>query len=393
MNWKRTVLAFLVLVWFTACKQDEPTKPPVLVVDPGRIPASISYEYIRDSIRAMEIIPLHIITSITTYDGSNQSTHPDAGILLTSWSGWEDLLVLTPYPNSNPIYENASLKVSHDLNLWSTPSWIKAPLVTSSGTDYNSDPELVSDGESGRCLGVLNREVKEHRDWIQILVTCSQGQSWTEPIVILSMPNYQAISPTIAVGPDVIRRLYYVDAGADGCNATSTRVWMREATKPNQPLDSPDFKPPVLVDMNQANENIWHLKTGFIGAKSYYMALYPAYSKIGYKYCVMDDLFAALSRDGLHWTTFNVPLLDRSDERFDLQSWYRATFIYNPVVDGFDMIVAGYKNDGTWALYGATFSWRVFEFLAHSNSIVRPDVPMPIAAENRRSLFLAGNFP
>lgn len=64
-----------------------------------------------------------------TYDGSGQTVHPSVldfgqGIIRpghTAWNGYRYWMAMTPYPNSQAIYENPSLLCSHDGLTWTEP--------------------------------------------------------------------------------------------------------------------------------------------------------------------------------------------------------------------------------------------------------------------------------
>jgi hypothetical protein len=299
------------------------------------------------AIRTAEIVPLHTIP-VATYDHTGQSTHPDFARINTPWSSacW---MVYTPYANSNGGVENPSLATSPDCEHFTPAAGVKAPLIDQPADGYNSDPELMYDATGG-CLGVVFRQVNTKNN---ILITRScDGKVWTTPRTLFTAPNHSAISPTVAAGPDGLNRIWYVDAGPNGCTSQTNVVKMRLAA-PTASLDTLKFGNEVVTDLVQPGYVIWHMKVRYVPEKSMYIAMYVAFPMTtGMGQCTNDDLFVATSLDGIHWRPFQVPMLDHLDARFNFTTLYRASFTYNATTDKLRTIVSGMEQSVGWGQFG-----------------------------------------
>jgi hypothetical protein len=299
------------------------------------------------AIRTAELVPLHTIP-LATYDGTGQSTHPDFLRINAPWSTacW---LVYTPYANSNGGVENPSLATSPDCEHFTPAAGVKAPLISQPADGYNSDPEFVYDA-AGACLGVVFRQVNTRNN---ILLTRScDGVKWSAPRLLFSVPNHSAISPTVAAGPDGMSRVWYVDAGPNGCSSQNNVVKMRVAS-PTASLDTLQFGSEVVTDLVQPGYVVWHIKVRYVAEKKMYVAMYVAFPMTtGQGQCTNDDLFLATSPDGIHWHTFQVPMLDHLDARFSFTTLYRASFSYNSATGKLRTIVSGLERYLGWGQFG-----------------------------------------
>ena len=90
--------------------------------------------------------------TITTYDGSGETTHPDVVDFGTStFGGYRFWMVNTPYPNLDSSFENPSVWASTDGQTWVVPAGLTNPLVPDpGGSDFNSDPCMVYDSSLGK---------------------------------------------------------------------------------------------------------------------------------------------------------------------------------------------------------------------------------------------------
>jgi hypothetical protein len=302
---------------------------------------------IMDSLRATETVALHVVP-ITTYDGSGQSVHPDVICFEKPWSGWKCWMALTPYANTND--ENPSLYVSQDGEHWQPAPGVNAPLIGSPAGGYNSDPEWVFD-KGNSCLSLVYREVVNDNA-IKATESCD-GITWSEPHLLFSLPDHQAISPSITVGPDGLKHVLYVDAGAVGCGARSTKLMTHVVT---DSLFLSDSLPSETLNLVQPGYIIWHIKWRFIPEKQEWWALYAAYpvSTFG---CVHNDLFLAVSRDMHNWTTFPAPVSSRLETRFNFESMYRATFLYWAKSDKLQIITSALESDLGWGEFSTTYDY------------------------------------
>ncbi len=298
------------------------------------------------AIRNSEVVAFHSMP-VATYDNTGESTHPDFMRINSAWSANLCWMAYTPYAGSSGSVENPSLATSTDCEHWKPAAGVRAPLIDKPPNGYNSDPELLHDEKRG-CLGVVYRQVYT-TNVILATKTCD-GVNFSVPNVLVTAPNHSAVSPTLTTGPDGVDKIWYVDAGAQGCTSQSNTVKMRTATQAGVGLDSLHFGSEITTDLAQPGYVIWHMKVRYIPSKKEYWAMYAAFPMTtGQGNCSLDDLFLATSKDGLHWTTFNAPVLNHLDKRFNFVTLYRASFQYNASTDQIKTIVGGLEK--TWSEY------------------------------------------
>jgi hypothetical protein len=307
------------------------------------------------AIRESEFVALHLIP-LETYDKTGQSSHPDFLRISVPWSTHTCWLVFTPYAGEQIERENPSLVSGTDCEHFVPARGVKAPLVDKPADGYNSDPELLYDAARG-CLGVMFRTVTTANN---VLITKScDGAAWSEPRVLFSVPNHGAISPTITAGPDGAMRVWYVAAGAQGCGAVDNVVKLRVGSSASTPLERLSFGDEIPTDLAQPDWVIWHIKVRYIPEKKEYWAMYAAFPKAQVGGCLNNDLFFAISSDGVHWRTFPVPMLDHLDSRFRFVSLYRASFDYDGAADRIRTIVSA--KDTVWGEYGVSHDYTALK--------------------------------
>ena len=346
-------------------------------------PAQVALYSVPSAIRASEIVPLHTIP-VATYDLTGQSTHPDFMRVNAPWAGGACWMVFTPYFGSNGMVENPSLATSPDCEHWSPAAGVKAPLIDKPVNGYNSDPELMYDTPRG-CLGVVFRQVIA-KNIVNISSTCD-GKAWSAPRQLFTAPNHSAVSPTVTQGPDGFNRIWYVDAGTVGCTNQSNVVKMRTATADTAGLADIQFGAEAATDLAQPGYVIWHMKVRYIPALKLYVAMYAAFPMTtGIGNCMDDDLFMATSADGVHWQSFQAPVINHLDKRFKFTSMYRASFQYDAGTDQLRTIVSGLEASN-WGEYGvvhgykalisalkSTFTVAASQLIPSSQLVRKPDV-------------------
>ena len=314
------------------------------------IPAQLATFSVPGAVRSSEVVALHSMP-VATYDRTGESNHPDFQRVFTPWSGGTCWMVFTPYAGSNGWVENPSLATSHDCEHWTPAAGVKTPLIDKPADGYNSDPEFLYDKAHG-CLGVVYRQVIG-RNIIDLTGTCD-GKTWSAPRTLFTAPNHSAVSPTIALGPDGVDRIFYVDAGAQGCTSQANVVKMRTATSAADTtgLDNLAFGGEVVTDLAQPGYVVWHIKVRYVPALKQYLAMYAAFPvTTGIGNCTNDDLFMAMSADGIHWHPFQAPVLNHLDRRFNFTTLYRASFQYDAGTDQLRTIVSALEHSG-WGQYG-----------------------------------------
>ena len=335
--------------------------------------AQVTLYSVPQAVRMAEVVALHNMP-VATYDYSGKSTHPDFMRVNAPWSGGACWLVYTPYPGSNGNLENPSLAKSGDCEHWMPAPGVRAPLFDKPVGGYNSDPELMYDSTAG-CLGVVFRQVINEND-IVMSKSCD-GTTWPAPRPLFSAPDHRAISPTVAAGPDGVNRVWYVDAGPNGCTSDSNVVRMRMANPTHSTsLDSVSFGSEVTTDLVQAGYVIWHIKVRYIPERSMYLAMYAAFPMTGAAgNCATNDLFVATSADGLHWQSFPVPIINKLDRRFNFVTLYRSSFTYNATTDRLRTIASGLEAD--WGQYGVTYNFTALMSALHASTTVAASQLVP----------------
>ena len=165
---------------------------------------------------------------------------------------------------------------------------------------------------------------------------------------LFSAPNHKAISPTVAPGPDGFNRIFYVDAGASGCTATSSVVKMRIATTDTASLGTIAFGDEVKVDLAQPGYVIWHIKIRYVAALKQYIAMYAAFPMTtGIGDCT-ETTTCSWRRVRTTGTGTRSPRRCSTtfDRRFNFITLYRASFQYEPKTATLRTIVVGARRRG-----------------------------------------------
>jgi hypothetical protein len=266
-----------------------------------------------------------------TYERSQQVVHPSAVAFPSEWHGQRYWLALTPYPNSDSRVENPSLFTSETGDSWGVPAGAKNPIAeTTHG--YLSDPDLAYDPASDE-LRLYYREVSEsrgkgkhakprHKADVVYLTRSSDGRQWSAPKAIFSDVGRFVVSPTVSRGSDGDWKMWSVDAGRQGCNASQTRITLRHSA------DGINWTRASALSFLQPGYLPWHLDVQYVPQLNAYWALvaaYPANSA-----CTASSLFLATSTDGVKWTTYPSPVLARGALPQFAMNVYRSTFAFAP---------------------------------------------------------------
>src|ERR1044071_8620340 len=98
MRFRRPIVLVLVAcAAIAACHGDQTAPDPPALIDAASAPAL-------DSEPALLDVP--------TYEQSGESVHPDIVAFPQAWHGRRYWMAMTPYPGSNPAFENPSLLVT-----------------------------------------------------------------------------------------------------------------------------------------------------------------------------------------------------------------------------------------------------------------------------------------
>ena len=283
------------------------------------------------------------VVALTTYDGSGQAVHPDAVTTPDGWGSESNTtqLVVTPYPEGNATYENPSIFISTSNDSWSVPDGIQNPIVHPVAGGYLSDPDELYNPSTNE-LWLYYRQVTTTNDIL--LIRSSDGVRWSAPVTVLSVPNHQAVSPTVVRVSDTDWWLWTVNSGGDGCTAASTTVERRHST------DGIHWSDPELTQLGGANDFPWHLDVSWIQSQNSFWALYNA--KVPGS-CTTQVLRFATSTDGQHWTTAPTPLIRNGVIPEFADIVYRASLMYNPSADAVTLWYSGARY------INSAYEWHV----------------------------------
>lgn len=111
--------------------------------------------------------------------------HPSVVDVPTRWMGWRYWMACTPYPNNDSQYENPSILVSQDGELWEAPAGLTNPVVPKPASGYNADTELVLSPDGSRLYLLYRERVAGAANAVKCLES-TDGVTWSAPRTIVS---------------------------------------------------------------------------------------------------------------------------------------------------------------------------------------------------------------
>jgi len=331
----------------------------------------------RGLLRLSPAIPIDSLVplSLTTFDGSGQVVHPDVVFLPHSWDGGSARLAMaiTPYPNGDARQENPSLYVSDGGPTWAALSAGNNPVV-SPGAGYLSDPSILFD-DSSHELRMYYRQVVDGENVIW-LVTSADGLRWSEQREIVRVPSDLLISPSVVRRSATDWLMWSVNGGTSGCAGPSTYVDLRRS------VDGIHWDEPTRVALDQPGGYPWHIDVKWIAPLHAYWALYNL--KIPGN-CATPAVYLATSPDGIQWTTYPRPVLQRGASTAFADIVYRSSFVYTKMDDMITFYYSGAHWDGAHYLWSGAIQRRLrgslfADLLASGTFNLRPsrsDLPNP----------------
>lgn len=248
--------------------------------------------------------------TIPTYDGSNQSTHPDVYYNPNGWNGYKYWMAFTPYPNGNDAFENPSIVVSNDGVTWSVPPGVTNPLVpqpTGIGFNYNADTDIM-EGEDGKLYIFYIDGTTDV--WV---ISSSDGVTWSTPVKIIDMSAQTILSPSVILDNGVYK-MYYVDLVE-----SPNLIKYRTATSPTGTWSAPvncSFSP------IPSGKDLWHMNIDKIGTQ--YHAIITTSNSGTYN---GNLLHLAVSDDGVNFAMKSTPVLGLGTG-WDNARIYRSSLVY-----------------------------------------------------------------
>lgn len=333
------VLPLAALTLALSCADHSPTGPSV-----SGTPSSS-----RGSTAEPVFIVEPTAMTVPTYDGTGQAVHPDVVLFANGWHGSKYWLTMTPYAASDQKVENPSILTSGDGVQVAVPAGLTNPVVAppKNSRNYNSDPELLYEPQTDRLV-LIDRYVEKKTNTIHIS-TSHDGITWTHARAPFWVRAHRAVSPTIAPRADGQAKMWYVNAGKAGCNAKSTQVLVRGATDRTGRIVDTEWLEEAATDLSIPGYTIWHIKARWVPEKAEYWMLISAFPKGG-DGCKTDDLFFARSTDGVHWRTYETPVVRHQDREWTAAAVYRSTFLYDATTDQLSLWLSARGADGAWKM-------------------------------------------
>jgi hypothetical protein len=287
------------------------------------------------------------------FSTASDAVHPDVVCDPASWNGARCWMTYTPYLNSNPTWENPSFLAASADTSWTLPPGVTNPVVPWPGVGaYNSDPDQGFDPGTGRLVTFYRRVDGTYNNIL--IMSTADGRTWSQPKLAFREVNHNAVSPAVVIDAQRNARVWYVQSGV-GCTSSTTSVAMRTARPDSgQAFEDAAWSDPVGVRMSQPGFAIWHMDVIALPQASGYLAVlasHPTGSD-----CASDDLWLAISPDGIQWRVFAVPILWRgmaAAKKLGIQTWYRTAVRYDPATDILHIWPSALTVNNRWNIYHA----------------------------------------
>lgn len=140
--------------------------------------------------------------TITTYDGSGQTSHPsvvDFGAGNT-WNGYRYWMANTPLPNTSSQYENPSIWASEDGLTWIVPDGLTNPIDPTPANyplSWNADTELIFNDDTNElwCYWKTHGGTTNHINYSK----SSNGVTWSAKATVINHDGAYGdlVSPTV----------------------------------------------------------------------------------------------------------------------------------------------------------------------------------------------------
>jgi hypothetical protein len=274
-----------------------------------------------------------------TYEGSGQAMHPDVALTPRGWSTYQRHLVLTPYPFGNQASENPSMFAGDDGLTWTVEAGVTNP-VARPDAGYLSDPALVYVPEASELWMYYRQASDQNYVW---LVRSADGVTWGPATKVAQAPNHWLVSPTVVHRAPGDWQMWSVN-GRTGCGDPDG--WVERRTS----ADGRVWSDPVRVNLTQPGYRPWHVDVMWIASLKQYWALYNAKDAAN---CATPALFLATSDNGLDWTTYPSPVLERGASPEFADIVYRSAMEYLPQADAVRFWFSGAR------LEGGRYSWHI----------------------------------
>lgn len=271
------------------------------------------------------------IIDIPTYDGFNQTVHPDVIKQLDNNQKEYYLMAITPYPYGYDKYENPCIYNSADGVEW-RPLRTEPLFFPSRGRgNHLSDPELVVSKEK---IFLYFRECIFGEEKFDIIYRSESKNliDWSEARNIITMDSQEGlISPTIIQVNDAFINFII----------SKTRGLLRNKDKSGK-YENAFYE--CCIKGEPRDRIIWHIDIKQI-KEEYLAGLFVYATELGGREA---KLFYAESYDsGCNWDILGeIKLCDNQEEIID--SVYRATIVEDIKTDGYNLYVSLMTKEYSW---------------------------------------------
>jgi hypothetical protein len=271
--------------------------------------------------------------TFATFEGSGETVHPDWA--LAPWF-FPQHLAITPYPNGNANYELPSLFGSHYGMDWAPGAGAPNPVVPAPTIGHMSDPDIVWNPESSELYMYYRQAADRNLIW---LIRSGDGIRWTTPVLVVSTPNHEILSPAVVRRKQGDWWMWSVNGDREGCSASTAWLEVRRST------DGIVWAPPARIDLAHDGLYPWHVEVQWIPSRAEFWALYNAKQPGS---CTTPALFLATSSDGMSFVPNRRPVVVKGAHAAFQDIVYRSTFAYDPVEDDLRLWVSGARFDRKW---------------------------------------------
>jgi peptidoglycan/xylan/chitin deacetylase (PgdA/CDA1 family) len=282
--------------------------------------------------------------SISTYEGGNQSTHPDVYFNASKWNGYEYWMVLTPLPNDDDYYENPSIYRSSDGLNWT--NGITNPIdAFPGGTYHNADPSMTY------VNGMM------YAYWVTVNATnninrmkSSNGLTWSDKTTVLTGTLHHFYSPSV-----VYRNGVWMMWGINSSTGCSSKYGVLNYYNST---DGVRWAGPYNTDFEYVdNYAMWHINVKWDYSTRNYWMIYTAYkTTVANPACdEYTNLYYANSSDGITWTSYTTPLICGDNSGWDA-TLYETAFYHNSTTDDFKIWYSAYESP-VWNIGYTNQSW------------------------------------
>ncbi|MHB0962044.1 MAG: hypothetical protein ACYC5V_02420 [Gemmatimonadaceae bacterium] len=281
-----------------------------------------------------------VALDLRTYDGSDQTVHPDFAAPMAPWGRRLLYLVLTPYPHGTSTHENPSLYASYNGVEWKAAPQAPMPLVQPT-EGHLSDPDVVHAPVRNELLLYYRQAGQTDRIFLTRSV---DGARWSLPLALFDGPRNGVLSPAVVRRRNGDWRMWSVNAGS-GCQDSTTTVELRRSS------DGVHWSTPAPVTLPiPAGQFAWHIDVAWIPSRAEYWALFPVKAP---GTCATTAIFLATSADGVTWRILPSPVLTAGAIPEFADVVYRSTFAYDAQRDVVALWYSGARRrrDGS-------YTWR-----------------------------------